>query len=272
MSNSMALRLNFITTSSEYEQQSAGVTRIIGKQILDNLPPIEASSVVHDNACGPGIITKEILAAAARSKTTPPTIHATDFTEAMVNMLQLVIDEEKLHEHVTAQVMDGSDLSKFSDKTFTHSITNFGMFAFPDPIAGAAHIRRTLKDGGVAAVTTWKYPGNVFFANEVRDALNPGMPPWFPLMDWLEEAKLPGILQAAGFAEENIDISTRKASINIDDLDLAVALFDGPFFNPAKNGMSEEQKSRWVEVVRKKLEEREGKAIDMIAWVAVAKK
>ena len=52
--------------------------------------------------------------------------------------------------------MSGQDL-KFGDSTFDVSVTNFGIFFFPDPVAGASEIRRTLKEGGMAVVTCWRY-------------------------------------------------------------------------------------------------------------------
>ena len=52
--------------------------------------------------------------------------------------------------------MSGQDL-KFDDSTFDASVTNFGIFFFPDPVAGTREIRRTLKEGGMAVVTCWRY-------------------------------------------------------------------------------------------------------------------
>jgi ubiquinone/menaquinone biosynthesis C-methylase UbiE len=263
----------FSDAASEYLKQSAGVTRNISQQILALLPNITASSVVHDNACGPGITTIDIISEAAKNGTQPPIIHATDFSQGMISQIQSVIDEKKL-KNVTAQVMDGSDLSAFGDEMFSHSITNFGIFMFPDPVAGAAHIHRTLKPGGIAAITTWKAPGNIFFINEILQALSPGHPVWLPMGvdDWFKEDHLRNILEKGGFAKENVEFLTKEVAWRIDDLEQTVELMNGRFFDMAKEGLSEEQKGRWAEVVREKLVERNGKPINMVAWVALAKK
>jgi ubiquinone/menaquinone biosynthesis C-methylase UbiE len=263
----------FNTAASEYIKQSAGVTREISQQVLTLVPPITSSSVIHDNACGPGIVTLDILSNAAKAGAQPPIIHATDFNAGMVSQIQSVIDEKKL-ETVTAQVMNGSDLSAFGDDMFTHSITNFGIFMFPDPVAGATHIHRTLKPGGIAAITTWKYPGNIFFVNEVLQALSPGIPEWAPMgaENWMDGKHMKEVLEKAGFTKENTEFAVKQTPWGIDDLDQTVELMNGKFFDWPKQGLNEEQKGRWSEVVREKLVERNGKPIDMVAWVALAKK
>jgi len=261
----------FRNTASEYERQVASVTRKIATQILTLLPPITPSSIIHDNACGPGIVTLDILSQATASNMPPPTIYATDFAEAMVVQLQDAIDAQNL-KTVTAQVMDGSDLSAFGDNTFTHSITSFGIFAFPDAVAGTKHIFRTLKPGGVAIITTWKYPGKLHFVNEVLQDLAPGSTPFWPFQGWLEEEKLRGVLEEGGFEKGNIEIHVKETIQDITDLEMTLQLYDSPYWNDVKAQLDEEQKGRWKDVVRKKLEERKGKGIAMVAWVGVGKK
>jgi ubiquinone/menaquinone biosynthesis C-methylase UbiE len=263
----------FNQAATEYLKQTAGVTRNISQQVLTLLPPITTSSVIHDNAAGPGVVTFDILATATKNDIQPPTIHATDFSSAMVDQIQAVIEEQKLST-VTAQVMDGSDLSQLGDDMFTHSITNFGIFMFPDPVAGAAHILRTLKPGGKAAITVWKYPGNIVFINEVLQALAPGTEEWAPMKtkDWLEEAHLRGILETAGFKKENIECMEKEVVWPIDNMDETVELMNGKFFDKAKEALNEEQKGRWADMVREKLVERNGKGIRMVAHAALARK
>lgn len=264
------LNIFYNKQAADYESQSAGVTRKVGQQVLSLLPPITSSSIIHDNACGPGIITVEIVAQFTKADIKPPTIFATDFNKGMVDVLQGMIDANNL-KSVTAQEMDGSDLSAFENDKFTHSITNFGIFAFPDAVAGVKHIHRTLKPGGVAAVTTWKRPGNIFFINEVLQELAPGREEWFPIRKWIEEATLRDVLVQGGFAKGQIEIVERGTVWNIDDIEGAVELFNSPFWDQAKAGLNEEQKAGWTDAVRELLKAREGKGIDMVAWVAVAR-
>lgn len=262
---------HFTKTAKEYEKQSAGVTRQIFEQVRPLLPSITTSSTIHDNACGPGVVTLDIIAEVTNTGTQSPNIYATDFVPAMVAELQRAIDEKGL-KTVTARVMDGSDLSAFEDEMFTHSITNFGIFAFSDPVAGVKHTMRTLKPGGIAAITTWKYPGNIYFINEVLQTLAPGLPEWFPIKEWTEEEHLKGVLEKGGFEKDKIELVELKTVWKIDDLEYTVSLFDGPMWGPAKSGLNELQKSEWMDVVRKLLKEKEGTGIEMVAWVALAKK
>jgi ubiquinone/menaquinone biosynthesis C-methylase UbiE len=220
----------FSQAASSYEKQSAGVTRQLGQQVLSLLPLITTSSVVHDNACGPGIITTDIIAQCSKSNIEPPTICATDFNEGMIDAIQSTIDAEGLNT-VTAQVMDGSDLSPFEDNKFTHSITNFGIFVFPNAAAGAEHIFRTLKVGGIAAVTTWKRPGNIFFINEVLQELAPGLKEWFSVKEWTQEKKLRCVLEQGGFAKDHIEIFEKGTLWNVADFESTVKFFDGPFWD-----------------------------------------
>jgi hypothetical protein len=129
-----------------------------------------------------------------------------------------------------------------------------------------------LKPGGVVVITAWKYPGNIYFANEVLQVLAPGSPEMLPLKDWLDRGYLRGIMEKAGFEMEKVETVEKSVLWNINDLEDTVTIFDGPFWDQAKAGLSEEQKGRWKDVVRELLKERNGKGIDMISWVAVARK
>lgn len=262
---------HFSKSASEYEKQSGGVTRRISQQVLALLPPITPSSIIHDNACGPGIVTLDILSQATKTGSSFPTIFATDFNQSMVAELHRIIDDKDL-KTVTAQVMDGSNLSAFEDEMFTHSITNFGIFAFPDAIAGVKHILRTLKPGGSAAITTWKYPGNIYFINEILQVLAPGVAEWSPGKEWMEEKHLRGVIEKAGFENSKVEVVERRALWKIEDWEYTALFFDAPIWDDAKAGLSHDQKERWKIVVRNMLKERMGTDLDMVAWVAIARK
>jgi ubiquinone/menaquinone biosynthesis C-methylase UbiE len=270
-----AERRNFFNGFAQnYIKMSGGVTRTIGLHALSVMPPITSESVVHDNACGPGILTLDILAAAASAGTEPPTIHATDFADGMVNALQSTIDSEGL-KTVTARVMDGSDLSPFADEMFTHSLTNFGVFAFPDAIAGVKHIHRTLQPSGTALLTTWKSPGNFHFIHEVQKVIQPEKPLSFFLDPcWQLESKLWDILEAGGFQHDKIRITENTAELRFTDVEEGVQLFSNPFWDKTKEGLTEKQRKMWDELVREKVQglHDRNEAVSMVAHVAVAQK
>jgi ubiquinone/menaquinone biosynthesis C-methylase UbiE len=57
-----------------------------------------------------------------------------------------------------ALVMDGQALD-FADASFDAAFSMFGVFMFPDPIAGFAEIARVLRPGGLAAIAVWENAG-----------------------------------------------------------------------------------------------------------------
>lgn len=124
---------NSAKCTTEYERQSADVTRRHSDHLLTLLPPITPSSVVHDNACGPGIFVRSVLSLPqfrVAAESPPSRIEATDFAEGMINALRSIISREYWHS-VHAAVVDSQDL-QFKDGTFTHSITSFGIFLVPN--------------------------------------------------------------------------------------------------------------------------------------------
>ncbi|KAK3063543.1 hypothetical protein LTS18_014689 [Coniosporium uncinatum] len=258
---------------ASYEKASAGVTRHVSKHLLSLLPPFTSDSVVHDNACGPGICTMDILEATAKSSSPPPRIYATDYSEAMIKGAQDYIDKNKLS-NVTAQVMDGSELT-FEDDMFTHSITNLGIFAFPDAEAGAGHIYRTLKPGGAAAVTVWKHSGNIEFVNKVIKRINPDAKPFYPLKeDWSPEEKIRGVMVVGGFSDENVKMVEHEVRWRFKDRADAVELMNSPFWAAAKEPLDEEQLKKYDDTVWELLVS-SGEAetgISMTAWIALATK
>lgn len=78
--------------AQKYETQSAGVTRALGHQLLLLLPPITPTSIIHDNVCGPSIITTSIIAQCTAASISPPEIYATDFNKGMVDVLKEIIE------------------------------------------------------------------------------------------------------------------------------------------------------------------------------------
>ena len=68
-------------------------------------------------------------------------------------------------DHVEAQEMDVQALS-FADDTFDAATCRFGLMFCPDPVRGAAEIRRVLKPGARFATAVWDVPArNPFFTS-----------------------------------------------------------------------------------------------------------
>ena len=89
-------------TASTYDATIGNITRVLANDVLSNY--IESDSlegkVVLDNACGTGVVTKELI-----SRTHDIIIEAADLSEAMVNYLRSSITNDE-GVKVTTKVMD----------------------------------------------------------------------------------------------------------------------------------------------------------------------
>lgn len=266
------MEAHFSAFATMYEKQTGGVTRAVAQRGLAMLPPITSTSVIHDNACGPGVVTKLILKDAAAKGDDAPKIEATDFAKGMIDYLQNEINKNGWSS-VHAQVRDASDLRCFGDGTFTHSVTNFALFALPDPLKGAAEIRRTLKDGGTALVTLWKVLDHMSIVHNAQKAIRPDLPVFNPASpDWMHEWKLKGVMTEAGFSK--VEMHALENWWNFKDEQEAMELFESPFWEVARQGWTDEEKGRWVDECMKQFTEtqRREKRVRADAWACVATK
>lgn len=263
---------HFSNFANLYEKQSGGVTRIVAEASLALLPPITHSSIIHDNACGPGIVTSIILQQAAQKGQAPPTIEATDFANGMIEYLQDAISRNKWHT-VRAQVQDSTDLGCFEEATFTHSITNFGLFILSDPLKGAKEIHRTLKPGGVALVTVWKEMDTTIIVHGAQKAIHPDEPLWNPVStDWMHEWKLKGVMEEAGF--KSVEMKSMENWWVTGDEKGFIELFGSRFWEIVYKNWSDKDKERWLDECWKQASEnqkREGR-LRANAWLCIAVK
>ena len=79
-----------------------------------------------------------------------------DFSPGMVDVAQKRAAAIRRGER--ALVMDCQALD-FADASFDAAFSMFGVFMFPDPIAGFAEIARILRPGGLAVIAVWENAG-----------------------------------------------------------------------------------------------------------------
>jgi len=108
-------------------------------------PP--AGARIADVACGPG--TLALLAAQAGFA-----VDAVDFSTEMVGRLERRARLEGL-QGVNAHVGDGQALP-FQDGAYHAAFSLFGLMFFPDRARGFAELRRILRPGGRAVVSSWQ--------------------------------------------------------------------------------------------------------------------
>jgi len=184
--------------ADNYEASTGGCTREVAIHLTDMLPPVDADSVVLDNACGNGIVAQELF---FKNPDTPLKMTCVDGVKAMVDLARHVVPAvASSAAELSFDVMDGVKLS-LPNETFTHSITNMGIFFFSDASAGAYEIYRTLKRDGTAIVTSWKYFGYLPVIHEAQKAVKPDDPLFkWPIADeWYEASHLEKTLKSAGF-------------------------------------------------------------------------
>ena len=207
-----------------------------------------------DNACGTAAVTDEILKRFPSAK-----IHAVEGSVGMIDVAKSTIEQKGWTGRVETGVMDGQKLT-FGKEMFDISVTNFGIFFFPDPEAGAREIWRTLKRGGRAVVTCWKEPGLVPLLHDCQKSIRPKTSiESLPVLEkWMKKETIEQVMKQGGFQ------------------DVLIESFDSMFGGKDEKEMAHLQGA--VEMLLRGkgsslFVEKHGKrGVPMVAWIATCKK
>lgn len=155
-------RQYFAELAPKYSVLTSNTTQDIFAKFLASYSSeldITSSSVIHDNASGPGTATQVLIQHATKTGITP-TIIATDYAPNMIETLRSIQAVEATSNpawnNVKTEVLDSSDLATILDSTFTHSISNFSLFTITNAVQSLRETHRTLQPGGTAAILLWK--------------------------------------------------------------------------------------------------------------------
>ncbi|KAI1133309.1 S-adenosyl-L-methionine-dependent methyltransferase [Nemania abortiva] len=253
----------------------------IVRDLLNDLPSLSPSSVVHDNGCGYGAVTRAIMAS------NPPEgiqIHATDVTRLFMDKL-----EEKMKENpswpVTLETMDACTLT-FPDNTFSLSFSTFIFSGLKDDVSAAAHILRTLKPGGTGVIAVWNnMPWHTALENAHRKFRGEGEPMApFLSTSWYKGGKVRDVTKEAGWNPNDIEFVVKEAWINM-GVDLRRwATIAWSFLAVPKGGWKQADEDNWdeaIDSIAKELLELDGSwhkvedgvhKIRMVADVAIMRK
>lgn len=192
---------------STYETTGGLVTTQFAAHNLSLIPAIPKGSIIHDNACGSGTITRLILT--SPSAPNDLKIHATDIDPPFLSTLSETVAEHNWSVSVSNQK---SEALSFDDNTFTHSLTNIAIFFTSSAgLDGAKEIYRTLRPGGTAVVNCWAHVTWLFPIKTVHEAIRPGKPFPTPVIAWHDGQHIQKVMRDAGFKEEDIKIERSDA-------------------------------------------------------------
>lgn len=197
--------------AQSYESISGGLTRAVAAVCIGYLGPLPPDARVLDNACGPGMGGDEVL------KVYPDaSVDMVDTAQGMIDFVRRNAREnERWEGRVNVALMDGTKLG-FQEETFDASITNFGIFLFNTPAEGAKEIYRTLKRGGRAAITSWKFPGWAdLLVREIMDVMFPEKQKFvMPVIEqWREKDTLVDCMAGGGFSKQKIQVEEVETAL-----------------------------------------------------------
>jgi ubiquinone/menaquinone biosynthesis C-methylase UbiE len=264
----------FKNLAQVYPRQTGNSTLNLFAQLTDRLAPISSTSVVHDNASGPGTATSVIMKDIQPDA--HPTIVATDMVPAMIEAFNSTVSETSTwnQERITGVVMKSENLN-FPDAHFTHSITNFSIFNFADPLSSVKEIYRTLQPSGQALITTWKLFGIGEVVHETQRRIRPDLPEMkYSGKELYDADAVVDIMLHAGFVRHQIHVLSMTQIVSGEDLEGLRGFANGPFTDSARTGWTDEEKGRWQEVVHEVLEEEKTKyrGVKFEGWAILATK
>jgi SAM-dependent methyltransferase len=252
----------------------------IAEACITSLPPITSTSLIHDNGCGDGNVTRTILS--SRSPANYPShIHATDIAAELVDVLKNDVQEKSWP--VTTALAPAQDLP-FRDNTFTHSIMNCVILRLSDEdaIKACSEIYRTLKPGGVVAVSGWAEVPHRQALGAAHAATRPAGSGELVggAARWVDGVLLRKSMEGGGF--ENVRMEKAKSMWEVEDLDEWV-VYMWSVFGKMEEGWIGSDEQRWDravrvfgEVIRRQegVEELGGGRVRMtgLCWIALAEK
>ncbi|KAF2627385.1 S-adenosyl-L-methionine-dependent methyltransferase [Macroventuria anomochaeta] len=183
------------------------VTAQFAEHNLSLISPIQDGSIIHDNACGSGTVSRLILSSPRAPSNIK--IHATDIDPPFLSALQYSAKQHTWPISVTNQK---SESLSFADNTFTHSLTNIAIFFTTSAgLDGAKEIYRTLQPGGTAVVNCWAHVTWLFPVRAVHETIRPGKVFPTPVVAWHDGQHIQAVMQEAGFKEEDMRIERSDA-------------------------------------------------------------
>ena len=188
--------------------------------------------VVLDQACGTGVVSKELADALNDKQKANLDLTCADFADSMIEFVGPRVQNLGLK---SAEVVkaDANDTKLPSDK-FTHVLLNFGPMIFSDGQAGLREHLRLLRPGGTLAMSSWEKVG---WAEDVKaafatDAEIPPFPAYEELRKlmnmggiWDDPAWIKDAVSKVGFT--NVDVREVPHNSTLDNVEEFTRLMAG---------------------------------------------
>jgi SAM-dependent methyltransferase len=163
----LSLSTTWDLVSEEYAREVVPLFEPFARAALE-LAQLRSGMHVVDVAAGPG--TLSILAARAGAR-----VAALDFSSEMVAHLERRRAAEQ-RSAIEARVGDGMQLP-YSDESFDAAFSMFGLMFFPDRARGFRELRRVLRPGARAVVSSWVDFATVPEMAALFESMNEVLPP-----------------------------------------------------------------------------------------------
>ena len=168
---------------------------------------------ILDNACGSGILTRELFALSKTQQQSNKTITrvvAADIGERMLAFVRQLAEESGWHQVETLRCDQAS--VPLDDGSFTHVLSSFGIFFSPDDGKVLAETLRLLQPNGIAGFASWKYLG--WWHDVALPALEQNFPDApalphpstiFPSKGWNDADQVRSKMEAAGLKDVSVE-------------------------------------------------------------------
>lgn len=168
MSGALATAEPWDLVATNYAAQSLPYFEAFSREAL-RLAALPPNARVADVACGPG--TLSVLAATAGAK-----VDAIDLSPRMVDEFRARITAGGLASAIDVRVGDGQQLP-FESGAYDGAFSMFGLMFFPDRAAGLREMKRVLKPGGRAVISSWiPFDGPFGALFQAASEIIPGLP------------------------------------------------------------------------------------------------
>ena len=156
----MSSKLAWDAVAVEYERRVQPLTASFAPALLEEVGPLSGKRLL-DVAAGSGAVA--LLAASQGA-----TVVASDVSPRMLELLQREADTKFRHDSSAGEgqtgaieqtvVSDGESLPSVLEARFDVACSSFGLIFFDHPERGLSELCRTLRPGGIVAISAWGAP------------------------------------------------------------------------------------------------------------------